>query len=179
MRLTACDIWLEKACCCVAATRFVICSSDENCAIWPMKSLSSIGFIGSWCCSCVTSSFRKSSLPSVVPDVSCCVAPASGVLDDVCGTLFVTAPSSCQHVDLRPGVGQPRRLDRDLRVLAGIRAVLAPHQLRLGCAPALVAVRLRAVSCRPHVEAEQVHALRLECPAQVAARGDQRLRRVG
>ncbi len=35
----------------------------ENEAIWPMKSESCIGFIGSWCCSWATNSFRNWSLP--------------------------------------------------------------------------------------------------------------------
>src|SRR3954449_4199821 len=48
---------------CVAVARFVICSSDENCAIWAMLSLSSAGFIGSWFFIWATISFRKSSLP--------------------------------------------------------------------------------------------------------------------
>src|SRR3954451_22798067 len=48
---------------CVAVARFVICSSDENCAIWAMLSLSSDGFIGSWFFIWATISFRKSSLP--------------------------------------------------------------------------------------------------------------------
>ena len=43
---------------------FVICSSVENDAIWPMKSESCIGFIGSWCCSWATNSLRNWSLPS-------------------------------------------------------------------------------------------------------------------
>src|SRR4051794_41721134 len=47
----------------VAVARFVICSSDENCAIWAMLSLSSDGFIGSWFFIWATISFRKSSLP--------------------------------------------------------------------------------------------------------------------
>src|SRR3954447_23633499 len=48
---------------CGAEARFVICSSDEKCAIWAMLSLSSEGFIGSWFFICATISFRKSSLP--------------------------------------------------------------------------------------------------------------------
>src|SRR3954463_9245573 len=48
---------------CVALARFVICSSEENCAIWAMLSLSSAGFIGSWFFIWATISFRKSSLP--------------------------------------------------------------------------------------------------------------------
>src|ERR1700755_1740488 len=48
---------------CVAVARFVICSSDENWAIWAMLSLSSAGFIGSWFFIWATISFRKSSLP--------------------------------------------------------------------------------------------------------------------
>src|SRR3954466_3723098 len=53
------------ASCCVAVARFVICSSDENCAIWAMLSLSSAGFIGSWFFIWATISFRKSSLPRI------------------------------------------------------------------------------------------------------------------
>src|SRR3954469_14210980 len=53
----------RSASCWVAVARFVICSSDENCAIWAMLSLSSAGFIGSWFFIWATMSFRKSSLP--------------------------------------------------------------------------------------------------------------------
>src|ERR671927_71770 len=59
---------------CVAVARFVICSSDENCAIWAMLSLSSAGFIGSWFFIWATISFRKSSLPRIW---------LAAVLDDV------------------------------------------------------------------------------------------------
>src|SRR3954451_15529015 len=75
---------------CVAVARFVICSSDENCAIWAMLSLSSAGFIGSWFFIWATMSFRKSSLPRiwlplasvffvlVVPVVAVVAAPVRG-----------------------------------------------------------------------------------------------------
>ena len=48
----------------LALAMFVTCSSVENDAIWPMKSESCIGFIGSWCCSWATKSLRNWSLPS-------------------------------------------------------------------------------------------------------------------
>src|SRR3954468_18596062 len=63
MRPTFCVRLMRLASSCVAFARFVICSSDENCAIWAMLSLSSLGFIGSWFFIWATISFRKSSLP--------------------------------------------------------------------------------------------------------------------
>ena len=39
-------------------------SSELNWAIWAMNAWSSIGFMGSWCCSWAISSFMNSSLPS-------------------------------------------------------------------------------------------------------------------
>src|SRR4051794_41766564 len=51
---------------CIVCVRFVICSSDENCAIWAMFSLSSDGFIGSWFFIWAIISLRKSSLPRLV-----------------------------------------------------------------------------------------------------------------
>src|SRR3954470_10309814 len=58
----------------VAVARLVICSSDENCAIWAMLSLSSEGFIGSWFFICATMSFRKSSLPRTLGSLFLAVA---------------------------------------------------------------------------------------------------------
>src|SRR3954451_824460 len=63
MSPSVCVICMLSASFCVAVARFVICSSDENCAIWAMLSLSSEGFIGSWFFIWATISFRKSSLP--------------------------------------------------------------------------------------------------------------------
>src|SRR3954449_68474 len=63
MRPSVWVVCMLSASFCVAVARFVICSSDENCAIWAMLSLSSEGFIGSWFFICATISFRKSSLP--------------------------------------------------------------------------------------------------------------------
>src|SRR4051794_27592253 len=63
MRPTFCVRLIRLASSCVAFARFVICSSEENCAIWAMLSLSSLGFIGSWFFIWATISFRKSSLP--------------------------------------------------------------------------------------------------------------------
>src|SRR5215218_1855014 len=63
MRPSVWVICMLSASFCVAVARFVICSSDENCAIWAMLSLSSEGFIGSWFFIWATISFRKSSLP--------------------------------------------------------------------------------------------------------------------
>src|SRR6478672_8869270 len=165
MRLTACDIWLEKACCCVAATRFVICSSDENCAIWPMKSLSSMGFIGSWCWSWVTRSFRKSSFPRMafgfVPAAAAPRAP------DVVGVTELIVPSSGEHVDLRPERDEVQ-LGRDVDdVLLGRRPVGRAHRLReVGCLSAL-AVRGGPVAGDVDVERGDLESLALERAAQV------------
>src|SRR3954451_11438332 len=63
MRPSVWVVCMLSASCCVAVARFVICSSDENCAIWAMLSLSSAGLIGSWFFIWATISFRKSSLP--------------------------------------------------------------------------------------------------------------------
>src|SRR5918997_4920097 len=48
----------------LAVARLVTCSSVENDAIWPMKSWSCMGFMGSWCWSWATNSLRNWSLPS-------------------------------------------------------------------------------------------------------------------
>ena len=42
----------------------VSCSSELNVASCAMNSVFDCGLVGSWFCSCVTSSFRKASLPS-------------------------------------------------------------------------------------------------------------------
>src|SRR3954447_20289041 len=68
---------------CGAEARFVICSSDENCAIWAMLSLSSAGFIGSWFFICATISFRKSSLPRMLSVAFLVVAGVAVVADVV------------------------------------------------------------------------------------------------
>src|SRR5712691_1900294 len=49
---------------CIVACNDWVASSALNCAIWAIICVSSIGFIGSWFCSCAMSSFRKSCLPS-------------------------------------------------------------------------------------------------------------------
>jgi len=51
----------------LALAMFVVCSSWENWAIWPMKSVSLVGLSGSWFFSWPTSNLRKSSLPRIVP----------------------------------------------------------------------------------------------------------------
>src|SRR3954453_22795292 len=51
------------AICSLALAMLVVCSRVENCAIWAMNSLLSVGFIGSWFCIWATNSLRKSSLP--------------------------------------------------------------------------------------------------------------------
>src|SRR3954463_8795582 len=85
MRPTFCVRLMRSARSCVAFARLVICSSDENCAIWAMLSLSSAGFIGSWFFIWATISFRKSSLPRIwfeaaVADVVASVAVVTVVL---------------------------------------------------------------------------------------------------
>src|SRR3954466_6021003 len=80
------SIWVvvtRSASSCVAEARFVICSSDENCAIWAMLSLSSEGFIGSWFFICATMSFRKSSLPRMLSVAFLVVADVAAVADVV------------------------------------------------------------------------------------------------
>ena len=66
----------------LAFAMLVTCSSVENEAIWPMKSWSCIGFMGSWCWSWATNSLRNSSLPSsaFLPPAAWVVA--AGVLVD-------------------------------------------------------------------------------------------------
>src|SRR6478735_443578 len=159
MRLTACDIWLEKACCCVAATRFVICSSDENCAIWPMKSLSSMGFIGSWCWSWVTRSFRKSSFPRMafgfVP------AAAAPRVPDAVGVTELIGASSGEHVDLRPERDEVQ-LGRDVDGVVGRRPVVVVHRVREVGRLLAATARGGAVSGDVDVERGDVESLALE-----------------
>src|SRR6478735_6164577 len=56
--------WPANAICVKPWAMFVVCSSDENCAIWPMKSWLFMGFDGSWFWSWTARSFRNESLPS-------------------------------------------------------------------------------------------------------------------
>src|SRR4051812_49837941 len=74
MRPSVWVVCMLSASFCVAVARLVICSSDENCAIWAMLSLSSEGFIGSWFFICATMSFRKSSLPRTLGSLFLAVA---------------------------------------------------------------------------------------------------------
>src|SRR4051795_977884 len=91
-------VWLADA-------TFVICSSVENEAIWPMNSPSAIGFIGSWCCSWATKSLRKSSLPSDF----CLVAwlPAVGVPAPAIGVVVMVGASGQDVHEDAVGEGEP------------------------------------------------------------------------
>src|SRR3954462_3275854 len=113
MRPSVWVVCMLSASFCVAVARFVICSSDENCAIWAMLSLSSEGFIGSWFFICATMSFRKSSLPRtlsvaflVVADVA--VGAEAGVGAVVGSIAMSGAPWLGEDVDERA----VRQLDR-------------------------------------------------------------------
>src|SRR3954469_14470016 len=81
----------------VAVARFVICSSDENCAIWAMLSLSSDGFIGSWFFIWATISFRKSSLPrtflSALALLAAAAASVAVVVEAVVGSMAMVLGS--------------------------------------------------------------------------------------
>src|SRR5919108_257777 len=93
----------------LAAARLETCSRVEKDAIWPMNSLSFIGFIGSWCWSCATNSFRKSSLPSS-PLLASFGFISAGVriLVSVLIVLMSGGRGSGEHVDEQPS----RQLDR-------------------------------------------------------------------
>src|SRR5690349_17109891 len=116
---------------------FDACSSEENCAIWPMKSWSCIGLMGSWCCSCVIIRFRKSSLPRI--DFGFVAAAAAVVVDGVVPPVPVTLVISVllgEHVDLRPGEGQAAGRDDDLvgLVAVGVDAARGPGGSALAAA---------------------------------------------
>src|SRR4051812_22650445 len=112
MRPSVWVVCMLSASFCVAVARFVICSSDENCAIWAMLSLSSEGFIGSWFFICATISFRKSSLPRMLSVAFLVVADVSAVADVVVAVVgsiaMVRAPWLGEDVDERA----VRQLDR-------------------------------------------------------------------
>src|SRR3954468_12946107 len=143
MSVTAWLISLDADRRCIDCARFVICSSDENCAIWPMKSFSSMGFIGSWCCSWVTSSFRKSSLPSVPPLV-CVAASAAAVEPVVAETVLMSSPLG-EDVQPRARAGGAGHLDRDLGLVREVVLARGPLHLRCDHRVATLARRVAAV----------------------------------
>src|SRR3954471_23591973 len=110
-----------------AAAMLVICSSVENDAIWPIMSLSCIGFIGSWCWSWATMSFRKSSLPSVPPVLrENSVGVGVGVVEliDVVSVIREWGRGSGEDVHEQPAGQLDRRVGRGSRlgVLVGVAA---------------------------------------------------------
>src|SRR3954454_23700219 len=173
------SIWLvvtRSASCCVALARFVICSSDENCAIWAMLSLSSEGFIGSWFFICATMSFRKSSLPRMLSVAFLLVADVAVVADvvvvAVVGSIAMSgAPWLGEDVDERA----VRQLDRPVGdgkvglggVAGGARAAVAAT-VALLVAGGAGAGAGRLVTGGADVDADDVQALLLERAAQLA-----------
>src|SRR4051794_34864613 len=127
-----------------------------------MKSLSSTGFIGSWCCSCVTSSLRKSSLPSIGFSAAWAapVDEAAGVvLELLAGVvlLMLMSCSLCEDVDCAGGKRQARRVDRGLhRKVVGVRVLVAAMAVLL-----LVCAVLFVVLGGAYVEPVHGEALRL------------------
>src|SRR3954465_8195124 len=192
MRPSVCVICMLSASFCVAVARFVICSSDENCAIWAMLSLSSDGFIGSWFFIWATISFRKSSLPrtflSALALPAAAVAAAASVLVVlVVGSMAMVLGSvSGEDVDER-AVGQLDRPVGDGQVgLGGVArgsraaggSAAAPPVARGGraavaSAAALLVARGAGTGAGGvgtgvvDVDADDVHALRLERAAQL------------
>src|SRR4051812_17763026 len=177
MRPSVCVICMLSASFCVAVARFVICSSDENCAIWAMLSLSSDGFIGSWFFIWATISFRKSSLPrtflSALALPAAAVAAAASVLVVlVVGSMAMVLGSvSGEDVDER-AVGQLDRPVGDGQV--GLGGVARGSRAAVASAAALLVARGAGTGAGGvgtgvvDVDADDVHALRLERAAQLA-----------
>src|SRR5215208_5779282 len=97
----------------LAFARFVTCSSVENEAIWPMNSPSSMGFMGSWCCSWATKSLRNWSLPSSAFFPPVAWVPGSGVPVEVIEVASMSAFGFWdlgEDVDVQ-AVGELHRLD--------------------------------------------------------------------
>src|SRR4051812_6752179 len=182
----------------ISSPTFVICSSVENCASWPMYSALSVGCMGSWCWSCATSSFRKSSLPSetfsfgaaavfvaaaaVAPGGSVVVIGAGGggvVAIVVTGALLRSG--SGEDVDEAVAAVEPTGPAQRLLVLA---VVGTGAGLAVGRRTALsVAVGLcRRAAVRPtdvDVERLNVQPLRLESGTELGRRAEQRIARCG
>src|SRR3954454_22417929 len=78
MRPTAEDVESVLAISVFCVAMFVICSTMENWAICSIDCPGSWEFVGSWCCSWATNSFRKPSLSSV--PASCFAGLASSEL---------------------------------------------------------------------------------------------------
>src|SRR4051812_5716215 len=161
---------------CIVCVRFVICSSDENCAIWAMFSLSSDGFIGSWFFIWAIISLRKSSLPrSFFSSFALLAADwvgSSGVVVVVVGSMAMVGLRGLgEDVDERA----VRQLDRPVGDgEVGLRRVAGGGRPAVAAAAALLVARgagTRAgglVAGGADVDADDVDALLLERAAQLA-----------
>src|SRR5689334_21652816 len=137
-----------------------------------MNSLSSIGFIGSWCWSCATRSFRKSSLPMTADFVAAAVAAACWVpVTDVMSAMSLVLLGEHVH---EHALGERHVGRLVVVVVLRERAVAVAALGERVARPAAVALLIRRLL--PHVEGLEVHSGVLQRTPQVGARVGERLR---
>src|SRR5689334_1629067 len=165
--------------CCELCARLVSCSTEENCAICVTLWVGSWDELsGSWFCISATSSCRNPSWPRIAAGFDTDVVGVVPVAVVVAGTELMYL-LLCEDVDLRPGKGQLRRLDRDLGLVGvGIAAAaVRPHGARHVRGALAVGVLPAGLAGEVDIEPVDGDALGLERSAQVGAGLDQLLGR--